>query len=226
VNTEPARVLFIEDNEGDVDLVRLRLMEDNARFEVCCADRLSAGLQALTRETPAIVLLDLHLPDSRGADTFHAVLDRAAGVPVVVLSAEDNEELAVEAVRYGAQDYLVKGTFDGTRLGRTLRCAIERKALMAALDINRKEQLALRVQLRSHVSHDLLTPLTSIHQLVTAVLEDPADVTPAQRRRLGAALHNVKQLRSMLDNLLEAKRVESRKVRAELNSNMTGDEVN
>jgi DNA-binding NarL/FixJ family response regulator len=225
VSTQPKRVLFIEDNDGDIELVRLRLLEDKAKFEIYCADRLSTGLTALATEKPAVVLLDLYLPDSRGADTFRAVLTRAVDLPVVVLSGCDDEALALEALQHGAQDYLVKGTFDGSRLGRTLRCAIERQALMTALNMNRREQLALNDQPRSHVSDDLLTPLTPIHQLVTAVLEDPADVTLPQRRRLGAALHKVKLLRSMINDLLGKNSVELGKMHSEPHSVMTRDDV-
>ncbi len=225
MSPEPKRVLYIEDNEGDIELVRLRLLEDKAKFDVCSADRLSTGLMALTTEKPAVVLLDLYLPDSRGADTFRAVLTRAVGLPVVVLSGCDDEALALEALQHGAQDYLVKGTFDGSRLGRTLRCAIERQALMTALNMNRREQLALNDQPRSYVSEDFLTPLSSIHQLVIAVLEDPADVTLPQRRRLGAVLNKVKLLRSMVNDLLGENSVEPGKMHSEPHSVMTRDDV-
>src|SRR3984885_16270646 len=133
VNAQSKRVLLIEDNPGDVDLVRLRLLESNSErevpFEMFWADRLSTGLTALTKELPAVVLLDLYLPDSRGAETFHNVLSRSVGVPVVVLSAQDDEELVLNALQHGVQDYLVKGAFDSKHLGHTLRCAIERQAL-------------------------------------------------------------------------------------------------
>ena len=205
MSTQPKRVLFIEDNEGDIDLVRARLQDDDAGFEIYCADRLSTGLMALNTEKPAIVLLDLYLPDSHGADTFRAVLSRAVGLPVVVLSGRDDEALALEALQQGAQDYLVKGTFDSSRLGRTLKCAIERNALLAALNMNKSEHLPFNDELRSGASGDLLPLLTSIHQLVTSVLEDPADVTLPQRRRLGVALQKVKMLRSMIDNGLPGK---------------------
>jgi DNA-binding response OmpR family regulator len=140
MSSQPQRLLLIEDNQGDVDLVRLKLLESNAEFEVYCADRLSAGLAALTKETPVAVLLDLYLPDSRGVDTLHAVIDRTAGVPVVVITGTDDDELALHAVSSGAQDYLVKGTFDGKRLGHSLRFAIERQTLMSSFAADKKQQ--------------------------------------------------------------------------------------
>ena len=62
--------MLIEDNPGDADLVRLRLVEDQAPVKVTCVNRLSDGLASLTKEAPSLVLLDLNLPDSHGADTF------------------------------------------------------------------------------------------------------------------------------------------------------------
>ena len=113
VSNQPTHVLLIEDSQGDADLVRLRLVETNSGLDVSCVDRLSTGLAALAVKPPAVVLLDLNLPDSHGADTFREVLHRAPSVPVVVLSGRDDEELAITAIHQGAQDYLVKGQFDG-----------------------------------------------------------------------------------------------------------------
>jgi DNA-binding NtrC family response regulator len=139
VNNQPTHVLLIEDSQGDADLVRIRLLEGNSDLQVSCADRLSAGLAALAVKRPAIVLLDLNLPDSHGAETFRNLLNQAPGVPVVVLSGIEDEELALQAVHQGVQDYLVKGTFDGKQLARSLRYAIERQALLLALDTNRTQ---------------------------------------------------------------------------------------
>lgn len=158
MSNQPRRLLLIEDNQGDVDLVRFKLLEGNAEFEVYCADRLSAGLTALTEEPPAVVLLDLHLPDSRGVATLHAVIERTAGVPVVVITGSDDDELAVHAVSRGAQDYLVKGTFDGKRLGHSLRFAIERQTRMSSLSADKNQQ-PRRSDPRPHVYEDTIAPV-------------------------------------------------------------------
>jgi len=209
VNTQPKRVLLIEDNPGDVDLLRSRLVEINCDqgvcYEVSCADRLSTGLAALAKEKPAVVLLDLYLPDSTGADTFQNLLDQAPGVPVVVLTGRDDEELIVNAVQHGAQDYLVKGAFDSRQLGHALRCAIERQALVTALGISRREQLQLERRFLSRVSRELGAPLTSIHQFVTTMLDDRSgSVTETERQHWDTVLRSVNTLRSVIDGLLEA----------------------
>jgi CheY-like chemotaxis protein len=136
---QPTHVLLIEDSQRDADMVRLRLREANSDLEVSCVDRLSTGMAALAIKPPAVVLLDLNLPDSRGAETFRKFLNHASGVPVVVLSGTEDEDLALQAINQGVQDYLVKGAFDGKQLARSLRYAIERQALLPGVDMSRTD---------------------------------------------------------------------------------------
>ena len=216
MNGPAAHVLLIEDNPGDVDLVRLRLMESQPDAEVECVHRLSDALAALGRETPSLVLLDLNLPDSRGAETFRKIRERAPDVPVVVLSGQDDEALALKAVHQGVQDYLVKGEFSSKHLERAMRYAVERQAVVRSLDMARKQQIEFKNQFLSHVSHELRTPLTCIHQYVTLLLDGLAGpVTPDQSDHLKTVLKSVNQLHAMIRDLLEATRAESGKLRVE-----------
>jgi signal transduction histidine kinase len=210
-------VLLIEDNPGDADLVRLRLVEGKSPVTVSCVNRLSDGLAALTKNTPAVVLLDLNLPDSHGADTFRRVMEHAPNVPVVVLSGQDDEALAIKAVHQGVQDYLIKGNISSKQLERAIRYAVERQGLLRALDIAQKQQLEFKNQFLSHVSHELRTPLTCIHQYVTLILDGLAGpVVPEQSDHLKTVLRSVNQLHAMIRDLLEATRAESGKMRVEL----------
>jgi DNA-binding response OmpR family regulator len=78
----PAHVLLIEDNPGDADLVRLRLVETESEVHVNCVPRLSDALACLEVETPTLVLLDLNLPDCRGAEVFRRILQKATASQV------------------------------------------------------------------------------------------------------------------------------------------------
>jgi sigma-B regulation protein RsbU (phosphoserine phosphatase) len=172
MNNSPNNVLLIEDNPGDADLVRLRLMEGNSSVEVNCAERLSDGLASLARlPSPSIVLLDLNLPDSHGANTFRSVLEKAPNIPVIILSGQEDEALAIKALHQGVQDYLVKSDITGNHLDRVMRYAIERQALLRSLEMSRHQQLEFKNRFLSHVSHELRTPLTCIHQFVTILLD-------------------------------------------------------
>jgi len=216
MNNGHTHVLLIEDNPCDADLVRLRLVEGDSAVDLNCVTRLSDGLASMARESPSLVLLDLNLPDSRGADTFRKVLEKAPGVPVVILTGQDDEVLAMKALHQGVQDYLVKGDITSSDLERAMRYAIERQALIRSLEMSRQQQLEFKNQFLSHVSHELRTPLTCIHQFVTILMDGLAgDINPEQRDHLETVLNSVHQLRAMIRDLLEATRAESGKIRIE-----------
>src|SRR5580693_6215972 len=216
MSDQATRVLLIEDNPGDADLVRLRLVEGNSTVEVNCVDRLSDGIASLGLHPPSVVLLDLNLPDSHGAETFRAVLAQAPDVPVVILSGQDDEALALKAVHQGVQDYLIKGDITSKQLERAMRYAVERQALLRSLEITRKQQLEFKNQFLSHVSHELRTPLTCIHQYVTILLDGLAGpMAPEQTDHLKTVLKSVNQLHAMIRDLLEATRAESGRMRVE-----------
>ena len=216
MSDQATHVLLIEDNPGDADLVRLRLVEGKSAVEVNCVNRLSDGLDSLKERSPSVILLDLNLPDSQGAETFRKVLEKAPNVPVVILSGQDDEALAMKALHQGVQDYLVKGAISSSGLDRAMRYAVERQALLRSLEMSRKQQLEFKNQFLSHVSHELRTPLTCIHQFVTILLDGLAgEVSPDQRDHLKTILKSVNQLGSMARDLLEASRAESGKVRIE-----------
>jgi signal transduction histidine kinase len=226
MNNGHTHVLLIEDNPGDADLVRLRLLEGDSAVNVSSVNRLSDGLASIAKEQPSVVLLDLNLPDSHGADTFRKVLEQAPGVPVVILSGQDDEVLAMKALHQGVQDYLVKGDITSNHLERAMRYAIERQALTRSLEMSRQQQLEFKNQFLSHVSHELRTPLTCIHQFVTILMDGLAgEINPEQRYHLDTVLKSVHQLRAMIRDLLEATRAESGKIRIEPRCITIGDLV-
>jgi PAS domain S-box-containing protein len=125
---QPITVLLVEDNPGDARLILELLGEVQAQaFDLERVDRLDDALARLAHAAVDVVLLDLGLPDSQGIDTFVRARRGAPNKPIVVISGLDDERLALEAVRFGAQDYLVKGRIEGQLLARVLRYAIERK---------------------------------------------------------------------------------------------------
>jgi two-component system cell cycle sensor histidine kinase/response regulator CckA len=127
-SAQPIRVLLVEDNPGDARLIleMLRDVQANA-FDLEQVDRLEPALERLSHAAVDVVLLDLGLPDSEGMATFHRAHAGAAEQPIIVISGLDDETLALEAVRCGAQDYLVKGRIEGHLLARVIRYAIERQ---------------------------------------------------------------------------------------------------
>ena len=125
---EKLRVLLVEENPGDVFLLREMVNEEpHARFHVTAeAGDLAGAIQRMTAGEADVVLLDLALPDSRGVDTFTAAHKAAPDLPIIVLSDAEDEELALQTVQLGAQEYLVKGRIVPHLLHRALRYAVER----------------------------------------------------------------------------------------------------
>ena len=212
----PTQVLLIEDNPGDADLMRLRLVEGKNPVQVKCVNRLSDGLAILSQHLPAVILLDLNLPDSRGSETFRKVLQVAPDTPVVILSGQEDETLARKAMNQGVQDYLVKADVTGKNLERAMHYAVERQALLRSLELSRKQQIEFKNRFLSHVSHELRTPLSCIHQFVSLIADGLAGpVSPEQHDHLSTILKSVNQLHAMIRDLLEATRAEAGKIRVE-----------
>jgi PAS domain S-box-containing protein len=158
----PLTILLIEDNPGDVRLLRETLAEtESVRAELVHVERLSDALSRLGEGNITVVLLDLSLPDATGLDTVDQVHTAAPDVPIVVLTGLDDEVLAVQAVQQGAQDYLVKGQFDSRALTRAMRYAIERQRTVEALQ-GAKEYAESLI----NSSLDIIVSVNTNHQII------------------------------------------------------------
>jgi diguanylate cyclase (GGDEF)-like protein len=154
-------ILLIEDSPTDADLIRRSLQEvaEVATFHVEHVDSLAAGIERLSSGDFDIVLSDLSLPDAEGLTSFQAITARAPRVPVVVLTGLDDATVAVEAVKAGAQDYLVKGDINRRVLARAICYAIERKKAEQAITELTRQLKSANAQLERLASVDPLTEL-------------------------------------------------------------------
>ncbi len=145
MDIKPISVLLIEDNPDDAVLIQLYLSSAmKVPYEVKHVDRLSNGLECLKNGGFDVVLLDLELPDGQGLITFEKAHAQAPNIPIIVLTGNDDDDFAVEAVQKGAQDYLVKGKVDVGLVGRSIRYAIERQKLLTQIEHSTKEIKTLR----------------------------------------------------------------------------------
>lgn len=180
------KVLLIEDNLAEARLLQELLKEARTKqFYLDRVQRLADGLRLLEAhsgdrgEGYDVILLDLTLPDSAGLDSLKPLLKLAPNLPIVVLTNTNDDALAIEAVRQGAQDYLVKRHINTDVLVRSLCYAIERKRVAenlrqanADLELKiqeRSQQLAKAEELQhqqsefvSMLSHDFRNPLNTI----------------------------------------------------------------
>ncbi len=137
-------VLLIEDNDADARFISEMFKEiKTTKYEVSRAKRLDDGLKLLDEDSFDVLLLDLSLPDSMGLSTFEKAHEHDPELPIVILSGLDDEEVAVRAVREGAQDYLMKGEVSGRLLSRALSYAIERKNVEKELIKSRNDLINL-----------------------------------------------------------------------------------
>jgi signal transduction histidine kinase len=130
---EKIRVLIVDDDNEDFELIRICLEEPDSmglRFELERAASLEGGLRLLELSRFDAILLDLMLPDSQGIETASQMLAKAGETPVIVMTGLGAEEVAFEAMRLGAQDYLVKSTSDSRLLKRSIWYAIERRKVL------------------------------------------------------------------------------------------------
>lgn len=164
---ENPKVLLLEDNQGDFILIREMLSQaDTGNFELQRVSRLSEGIQRLGGNDFDLALVDLGLPDSQGLNTFEQVYSCATDLPIIVLSSLVDESVAVEAVRAGAQDYLIKAQINADILARAIRYAIERNRVDKALR-QRNRELALI----NHASR-AFTSTIDLEQVLNTVLEE------------------------------------------------------
>ena len=151
-NKERLRFLIVEDNPGDLLLISTEIYGTTLSVDtIDSADRLSVAIDKLKQSCYHIILLDLSLPDSSGIETFKRIQQASAYVPVVILSGLSDMSVALEAINLGAQDYLIKGDFDGKVLSKTILYGIERKRNLEQIKANTE-----RYELAARATNDLI----------------------------------------------------------------------
>jgi PAS domain S-box-containing protein len=119
-------ILVIEDNPADLEFIRLCIPESPLKSQLIEVDTLLDGFAVLKTTPVELILLDLSLPDSQGFKTLLRLLEFHPDIPVIVLTGTNNEIIGNQAIRAGAQDFLVKGQFDNKLLSRSVRYALHR----------------------------------------------------------------------------------------------------
>ena len=135
----PRRILLIDDDPVDRDLLRYRLQQDSQRnIEYRAAATGGEGLELIRAWRPDCVLLDLNLPDMKGLDLLRTTLNENPSCPIIVITAHGSEEIAAEAMRNGAADYLIKGALSGSTLAHSIENVLERENLRRQVEEQRR----------------------------------------------------------------------------------------
>jgi signal transduction histidine kinase len=174
-------VLLVEDDFQDVEILREML---NFSFERACnlqvSSMLSEAISASELYNYDIILTDLGLPDCFGLETFIKLNDANPTTPIIVLTGLNDDQTGVEAVQNGAQDYLIKGDFQGEMLNRSILYAIERKRAKDELEASEAKYKEISAQLMEAnnikellldiITHDLKNNIGGIHGLSNILL--------------------------------------------------------
>ncbi len=166
-------VLLLEDNPGDAFLLKFYLDESTSpKFNVMHAETLKAALDMLAENTFDIIISDMNVPDSFGVDTIKAILSGYPGNMLIVLTGLTDEEVGLETVRFGAQDFLVKGKFDGKVLVSSLMFAFERFKLNRQLvEENTRLDVLQRLTNSGFYELDTVTGQLFITDMALAITE-------------------------------------------------------
>ena len=131
MKTQRLQILIVEDNTGDFLLIQQMLNEiRDFSKEIIHVTSLQDAIDAVNTRVPDVILLDLSLPDSYGFDSFVRLNSVNPAIPILILSGLNDTKFAHEAVKNGAQDYLVKGEFEEKLLAKSVLYSIERKSSM------------------------------------------------------------------------------------------------
>jgi signal transduction histidine kinase len=223
----PLQILLVDASPEDRMVYRRHLQYPRAgTYDVWEAETGADGLAVCRRQPPDCVLPEYRLPDLDGLAFLTALagLDGGAAIPVIVLSGQGTETLAVDVMKAGAADYMPKPTVSATALERAIANAVEQARLRAALEEQRRVLAQTNADLRRQheesrrcyhlLSHEMKTPLTVIWESVAIVLDGRAGpLTAQQRKHLHRAKDGCAQLALGLNDLLDAARLDTGKLR-------------
>lgn len=190
---EATRILIIDDNEDDRMLYCRALKKSaNQRYEVTEASEGEEGFKKIKDTEPACVLLDYSLPGRNGIEVLKRIRSHYPFIPVVMLTGQGNEKVAVEAMQHGAQNYIAKSTITPEALEHVIRMAIEHCMMQKRID---EQRASLEVFTRA-LAHDLKEPVRTIRNFIELVGE--FDTFPEKAKRYFKHIQNAADRMHML----------------------------
>ena len=210
------KILLIEDNPGDARLVEILLEDSDFETEVVNKMSLAEGIEAYYAENFDVVLLDLTLPDSRGFETLQSFIKAHKDANVIVMTGLMDKELGLNAVKAGAQDFLMKSGYDSDMLAKTLRYSIERKNVLKSLAESQsarevaEESARMKEQFIASISHEMRTPMNAIYGMSNLLAQ--TDLNEEQRSYIGSVKQSSEILLGVINDILEVSTLQNGKM--------------
>lgn len=161
-------VLVVEDDQmQSFVLSEIITRSSNGQYSVAQCASIAQAFEHLASLTIGAVLLDLHLPDSSGLHSLTTIVEQYPNIPIIIMTGTDDDELALESLKRGAEDYIVKGSLDGTSLWRAISHAIERRKTLIEMKklqnmLQKERRLEALGSIASGIAHEINTPLQFI----------------------------------------------------------------
>lgn len=215
------RVLLVDQNESSYDEVKRELYrlsdDDRHDFGIEWRQSLAAACQTVEHNHFDVILLDFDLPDAVGDEAFLRLSRRVPDLPILIFSALDSLSLALKLMEAGAQDYLVKGKFQGS-LAQAIVFAVKRQTNineLAARERSTRASSMLKSSYFSNLSHELRNPLTAIIGYSEAL--SSSELTEAERIPALSAIHaNGKHLLKLIGDILDIAKIDAGELKIEM----------
>ncbi len=190
------KILLVEDSHADQFLFK-ELLKETSFFnaELFVASRMDNAIDVLNGQSMSVIFLDLSLPDSFGTEGVVTIRAKDSGAAIIVLTGLKNDEMALKALEHGAQDYLVKGEYDGNSLDRSIKYSMERQKVIrqrqiAELAFHEGQELE-----RARISREIHDGLGQMLVLTKMRVERLADTSKDQ-------VDELKEVKELLDSII------------------------
>jgi two-component system, sensor histidine kinase and response regulator len=204
---EAIKILLVDDDEVDRMTVQRALKSASFPVQITEAESCADTLSELNQATFDCALLDYRLPDGNGLELVTQIRDRNIQIPLIVLTGQGDDQIAVELLKAGASDYLAKSKVSPGRLAQVLQNALRVHNAEAAAAIahqQREELLKQREDFISRLTHDLQTPLFAANRMLHFFQEGVfGEIPPAVAQRIPVIIRSNQNLLQMVSNIVE-----------------------
>jgi diguanylate cyclase (GGDEF)-like protein len=187
-------ILLVEDSQSDARLFERILSKaaDADQFWLVHVKRISKAIKFVRKEKFDVILLDLNLPDCHGLESIDAIRGENHSCPIIVLTGTESDKMGIEAVRRGAQDYLMKGSLDSDALSAAIKYAIERHKIISEVEKEKDRQSYL-------VAHDTLTGLPNL-KMVRYLLEHAIRHAAKTSKMFGVLFIDIENFKKLIES--------------------------